>query len=288
MNAERVSADPRDAIDLVAISRIIWRRKYLVALGAFLGACVAIAIAFAMTPTFRAEVVVTEVREKGMGGAGRSLVNQFGSLASLAGVNLSGGDGSQESKGVLRSRRLAEEFVNRNNLTKEFSGKDGAAPTLWAATNEFRGSCLKIKEDSRTGIITVVIDYKDSATAAKWANSYVALANELLRVRALDESTRNINYLKAQIGRTDVVGLQQAMYSLVEAEMKTLMLASAREEYAFTIIDPAVQPEIRFSPQRTLIVLSGFVVGMILAMVFVTVRHYWKTRLVSDVRAAST
>ena len=55
----------------------------------------------------------------------------------------------------------------------------------------------------------------------------------------MTDSSRNIQYLKDQIAKTDVVQLQGVMYSLVEAEMKTLMLANARSEYAFTVVDPA-------------------------------------------------
>jgi LPS O-antigen subunit length determinant protein (WzzB/FepE family) len=51
------------------------------------------------------------------------------------------------------------------------------------------------------------------------------------------------------------------MYNLIETETKTLMLANARVEYAFTVVDPAVAPEIRTSPKRKLIVLSGGVLG---------------------------
>jgi hypothetical protein len=39
------------------------------------------------------------------------------------------------------------------------------------------------------------------------------------------------------------------LYNLIESETKTLMLANARVEYAFTVVDPAVVPGATCQPQ---------------------------------------
>src|SRR5205823_3365385 len=108
-------------------------------------------------------------------------------------------------------------------------------PTLWVAVEKFRKTCLMITEDKLKGLTTVSIDWTDPATAASWANSFVALANEILRTRAIDDANRNIDYLNQQVAHTNVVELQQVMYKLIEQETKSLMLAKGRVEYAFTI-----------------------------------------------------
>jgi LPS O-antigen subunit length determinant protein (WzzB/FepE family) len=60
--------------------------------------------------------------------------------------------------------------------------------------------------------------------------------------------------------------VQHALYGLIESETKTLMLASARMDYAFTVIDPAVPPERKYSPRRSLIVLGGMLAGLAIGM----------------------
>ena len=42
------------------------------------------------------------------------------------------------------------------------------------------------------------------------------------------------------------------------------MLANGRPDYAFRIVDPAVPPEIRAAPHRSLLLIAGFVVGVLL------------------------
>ncbi len=122
----------------------------------------------------------------------------------------------------------------------------------------------------------MAIQWREPSEAARWANSYVALANEIVRTRALDDSSRNIRYLKEQIPKTDVVEIQRAMYGLMENEAKVNMLANTRKEYAFRVIDPAVSPEERIWPRRTLIVITGGALGGILGVLFALAHNLWR------------
>ena len=274
-----------DEVNVVAMVQVAWRYRYFIAAVGLVLALVAVVVALTTTPRFRAQVVVTQARDDTMG-AGSSLVSQLGGLASIAGINLgaAGGPGP-EAQAVLHSRRLTEEFVKRHRLVPELMA-NGQHATLWFAVDKFRDTVLKITQDQDSQTITVQIDWHDPAVASRWANDYVALANEILRSRALSDSSRNIQYLKDQIAKTDVVELQRVMYTLIEAEMKTLMLANARSEYAFTVVDPGVTPERRVWPRRTLIVLSGGVVGVIigffLALAHSTWRRYRAARIASE------
>jgi uncharacterized protein involved in exopolysaccharide biosynthesis len=267
--SEQISIGHDDEIDVIALCRVVWGYKYLLLLTSGLGGLVAVYLALTATPIYRAEVVVTAVHDGGMSAAA-SLANQLGGLASLAGVNLAAGGGAdREAEAVLMSRHLVEEFIKSQGLLSELSPKSKKPPTLWSGVKRFREGVLTIREEKLTGLTTVAIDWTDPVTAARWANGFVALANELIRARALDDSRRNIAYLNGQIAHTNVVEVQTVMYSLIEAETKTLMLANARAEYAFTVVDPAVPPEIRISPRRTLMVMLGTAVGLFIGLIAV-------------------
>jgi uncharacterized protein involved in exopolysaccharide biosynthesis len=272
-NKEPVALAREVEIDLIDLIRQAWAYKHLILVVTTCCAIAALAYALVARPIYRAEVVVTEVRDVGMSGLG-TLAGQLGGLASLAGVNLSIADGAErEAQAVLRSRRLVEEFVRRNELVPLLLSNSRKSPTIWRAVERFRKKVLMIREDRRNGTIIVAIDWSDPVVAARWANGFVVLANELNRVRALDDATRNIAFLNEQIAKTNVVGVQRVMYQLIETETKTLMLASGRTEYAFTIVDPAVPPELRTSPQRTLIVMGGALLGLLLGGFAAFLRH---------------
>jgi len=251
-----------EEFSLTALSRLLLRHKVLIAAAAILFALVAGIMAFRTPPYFRAEVTVTDVRDRGFGNVS-SLATQLGGLASLAGVNLptGGGASTQESAAVLESHHLAEEFIKRNELMPLLLRGSSRPPTLWLAVKRFKDGVLTIRKDQRRGVTTVDMVWTDAATAARWANQYVALANELIRGRALEDASRNIAYLNEQIAQTNAVDMRKVMYNLVESETKNLMVAKGRVEYAFEVVDPAVPPELKAGPHRLLNSLMGFIIG---------------------------
>jgi len=260
--------DDDEDFSLAAFTQSLRRRKWLVGCVTVFCGTVAGLLAFTTKPYFRADVVVTEVREHGAGSLG-ALASQLGGLASIAGVNLGAGNSgtpAQESAAVMESHYLAEEFIKRNGLIPVLLKKSSKPPTLWLAAKELIENVLTIHKDPRKGTTTVGMQWTDPELAAKWANAYVALTNELLRTRALEESNRNIVYLNQELAKTDSVDLRRVMYSLIESETKNLMIANGRVEYAFTVVDPAVPPELKLGPHRLLNTLVGIMLGFALGV----------------------
>lgn len=268
--AGRTVSGADEGVDLVSAWQFLWRHKLIIVATAVVSAVAAAIFALMATPIFRGEVVVTEVHNDAMGGVS-GIAGQLGGLASLAGVNLPLDSGAgEEAKAILKSRRLAAEFVARHDLAQTLTqpaAPGTPVPDEWFAIQKFREDVVAVRDDKRTGTITVAVEWPDPALAARWANDYVSLANEIIRQRALDESNRNITYLQQQAAQTNVVELQRVLYRLIEAETQTLMLANGRNEYAFSVVDPAVPPQKRVRPHRTVMVLLGAMAGVLLGVI---------------------
>jgi uncharacterized protein involved in exopolysaccharide biosynthesis len=273
MNAP-AQEQPRDAeSDLLALFVIVWRHKLLVIVSALICGGIATWLALTATLMYRAEATLTEVESQQLGAAG-SLASQFGGLASLVGVNLGGmGGNGREAQALLKSRKLIEEFIVRNKLIPVLYPPPREQPSLWMAVKNFRDNILVIREDKRSGLTIISVTWKDPVVAAQWANQLVALANELLRTQAIAESQASIEYLNKQIATINEVEVKKVMYGLIENETKTLMLANVRAEYALSVVDPAVAPEIRFSPKRTIMVVIGLFLGGVLGLLIVLGMH---------------
>jgi uncharacterized protein involved in exopolysaccharide biosynthesis len=261
-------------ISIVNVLRVVRAHKYLVA--AVAAICTALALYYAITavPIYEADVTVAPVRNTALNSASL-LSNQFGGLASLAGLNLPGSDQDRERQAILESHYLISEFIRRNQLLPVLLAHVKVPPSLWRGVAKFHSSVLEITEDKLKGLTTISIYWTDPEIAAKWANGLVALANDLVRTRALENSGRSVEYLNKQIAKTNVLELQRVMYDLVEDQTKTLMLANAQDEYAFTVVDPAVPPEERISPKRKLIVASGLIIGLILGSALALMRNFF-------------
>jgi uncharacterized protein involved in exopolysaccharide biosynthesis len=72
--------------------------------------------------------------------------------------------------------------------------------------------------------------------------------------------------------KTDVVGVKQAIYSILQNEISKEMLARGSDEYALKVIDPAIAPEVQSSPQRILWTAFGLFAGIVVSLSAVFVR----------------
>jgi uncharacterized protein involved in exopolysaccharide biosynthesis len=201
----------------------------------------------------------------------------LGRLAGVADlVDLAGSDEKSVAVEVLRSRSLARQYIQECGIASllEPDVEEGVAESvvLDRAVRRFDLKVRSVDEDRRTGIITLSIEWFETNYAADWANGLVALLNREMRERAETDARRNLDYLEAALNRTTSIEIRQALYRLMEGELKSAMLAEVREEYALKVIDSAVPPDLKehVRPIRWLLILggivSGFLIGTVLAV----------------------
>jgi uncharacterized protein involved in exopolysaccharide biosynthesis len=247
------------------------------------------AAAFIMVPKYRVQVVMLPVKADDTRGALAGMVGQLGGLAGLAGLSLGGGSNKDEYLEYLRSKAFTARFIEDQKmlpvLFDKYWDEDNArwdvddpedVPTLADGVRRFDRSVRAVQEDRRTGIITLSVVWKNRELAARWANLLVEQANRDLRQRAIEEADASLRYLDVELAKTNVVGLQQSIYRLIESEIRVKMLANVRESYAFKVIDPAVAPDADdwIRPKRAAMIAIGAFVGLLAGLVVVA----WRLR----------
>ncbi|TVP54353.1 MAG: LPS O-antigen length regulator, partial [Halomonadaceae bacterium] len=145
-------------------------------------------------------------------------------------------------------------------------------PSDWRAYKALRGM-LSVSEDRDSGMVTLNLESLSPVAAQQWLDWLVADINEHLKRREMNDTRRNVAYLEQQLERTNVSGMRQVFYSLIEEQTKTLMLAELDSEYAFKVIDPPLVPEEPSGPQRTLIVILAVLLGGMLSTLGVLTRY---------------
>jgi hypothetical protein len=206
-----------------------------------------------------------------------SSLGQLGGLAAIAG--LGSGESGQRAEAIqmLQSQVLARDFIRDNNLLPVLYRADwdearhawkGRERTLNDAVELFDHKVRSVVEDRRTGLVTVRVTWREPVQAANWANELVRRANDILRVRAVTRAQGAIDYLKREARAAETIEVQQALYRLMEDQYKTLLLANVSNDYAFSVIDPAVAPDLRHYvfPRRSLFTFAGLFFGMVLAL----------------------
>lgn len=300
MQEQQFSARDEE-IDLRELMRAIWLGKWIIIAVTFIFAAGSVYYAKSLPNIYKSEVTLAPAGDSG----GLNIPGQLGGLAALAGVNLGnkGGDKTAIALEILKSREFIGRFIEENDLYVPIMaavGWDRASGTLLIDPEIYDESSKKwmrrvqepfkakpsnletykafmgllaIGQDKTTGIVTLSVESYSPILAKQWADLLVKGLNEEMRRRDLTEAKRSIEYLNSQISKTNLSDIRSMLYSLVEEQTKTEMLAHAREEYVLKTIDPAVVAEQKAGPKRALIVLMASILGLILSTMVVIVRY---------------
>tara|TARA_R110002167_G_scaffold147240_1_gene339286 strand:+ start:1602 stop:2546 length:945 start_codon:yes stop_codon:yes gene_type:complete len=290
-----------DEIDLAELWRAIWSGKLLIIAISALFAILSVIYAINQPNIYRATTLLAPASEQGGAGGLAKMAGQFGGLASLAGINLGGGgtDKTGLALEVLKSRVFIEEFINKHQLIVPLMVAQGwdaesnklilndkvydenanawlveTAPSQWQAYKAFIAS-LSITKSAETGMITLAIEHYSPEVATQWLLWLVNDINATMREQDKVEARNSIDYLSKKLQETQLADMQTVFYQLIEEQTKTIMLAEVSQEYVLKTIDPANAPEEKAKPKRALIVILGTMLGGILSVLIVLIRHFY-------------
>lgn len=270
-----------DEISLNDILAAIKNRRYLILCLTILMTLTATLVAFIIPEKFEVSVVLAPADDDASGkmGAAGAVFSQLGGLAGISALNGAGAGKRSEYIATLQSHALTEAFISDLNLLPTLYPSEwdninarwkddliSNKPTIWKAEKKFSEKIRAVSEDKKTGLVTLTITWSNPDIAAQWAAEIVKRTNAYLKSKAIARSNANLQYLNEQLGKTSVVELQKAIYTLIEAEIKKIMVANGSDEYAFRVIDPARPPEERSSPKRLLIASAGLFGGVTLGV----------------------
>lgn len=266
--------------------------------------CVAAALslfyALSLPDKYRATVVLAPIEATG-GSLLQKSSGQFAGLASFAGLQSTTRPIDKTVIGIeiLTSWGFIENFIEKNNMAPEIvavegwdkstnrltynleiydndrehwknksSIKEGDPPSSWELYKAFN-SILTIEKDNVTGFYKVSIEHYSPVLAANWVEQLIQELNSYLREIDANEVIKKVSYLKEQASKTEIAGMQSVFFTLIEEQTKRLMLTETMEEYVFQTVVKARVPEERYKPKRSLICLSGTLIGFLFSVCIV-------------------
>lgn len=278
----------RWSLGVLGLFRVRWRLA-LTVLTLCLG--VATGYAFLATPIYKAQVVLQPVRQSELSGNLNAMLGQFGQLAALAGIGPTTASEDQSAIAILRSRAFGERLIRDLTLLPylfperwdQVAGRwrgdpSRVVPTADEAWKRFDEGTRRVMHDLKTGLVTVSITMRDRQVAAKVANAIPIAINHELRERTNEEVRLSRVYLERQLTETQDVELRQSIYRLMELQIRRQVVANARPEFAFAVIDPATVPDTdKFErPRRLLTIVLGALLGVVLAFLIVTISQLFR------------
>tara|TARA_B100000427_G_C15447260_1_gene567910 strand:- start:258 stop:1181 length:924 start_codon:yes stop_codon:yes gene_type:complete len=286
-----------DQIDLRELILFFWEKKREIVLITTFFAIASIVITL-MTPNEYRATISLVPNEKDDSSISNSLSGTLGGLSSIAGINFAAPITNEKTIAMerMQSWGFMESFINEYEL-EPFLAADGwnekeneisidndlydieneewktdsdgnsYKPSSWESYQSLLGK-VSLSEDIETGIIYFSLDYYSPKLATEWATNFIDYVNENMKERKLQQTTRNIQYLEAEIQKTSNAKLSEILYKLIENETKDKMLAGASPEYVFSTVSKAMIPERKVRPIRSKIVIISTLAGGVLSLVF--------------------
>jgi LPS O-antigen subunit length determinant protein (WzzB/FepE family) len=260
-----------DEIDLLELIRTLLQGWKTIVGITILCTVLAVAYALYLPDVFKAETILAPAQEDESGA--RSLLDKFGGLVAIAGVQEKDTSFMIRVFGTLNSSQFIRTFITKFNLlpslfydqwdksndTWLLKGKS-EIPTLDDGRKLFQ-SMLSIDEDPKTGLTSISFEWQQPNLATNWVNNLVKELNQALRQRAIDDSNKKVGFLEKELANTTLEDMRKVLYSLLESEKQKAMLANVNEDYAFEVIDPATVSKVPEKPKRKLIVALGGLCG---------------------------
>ena len=164
--------------------------------------------------------------------------------------------------------------TSSNTWIRDYSYPQQQIPSAQESFEEFKTAHLSLSEDKKSGFITISIKHQSPFVAKQWAELVVNKVNAFYRQKDKSDSEKAVNYLNQQISMTGLSEIKQVLAQLLQEEIKKLTLIEANQYYVFDYIDPPAVMEEKSEPKRALICILGVILGGMLSILFVLIRHY--------------
>ena len=234
-------------------------------------------------------------------------LGSYSNLAGIAGISLpSGGDEGNSAKAIQKISSLSffennilpnihlpdlmavkswnsktnivvfDESIydtNSNTWIRDYSYPQQQIPSSQESYAVFKQH-LSLNDDKKSGFITLSIKHQSPFVAKQWVELVVNEVNAFYRQKDKSESEKAVSYLNQQISMTGLSEIKQVLAQLLQEETKKLTLIEANQYYVFDYIDPPAVMEKKSEPKRALICILITLLGGMLSILLVLIRHY--------------
>lgn len=285
-----------DEIDLRALFNVLWTAKKLIILITAIFAIGSVVYSLSLNDYYKSGSIFLARDASGNQG-----LSQYSGLAAMAGISLpssSGEDKAAQMIELIKSRKFVKHLMTFENIlpsilaaesynksTQELlfnqkvyesetkTWKNNEIPSYLKAHKAYLGM-LSITQDKKTGFIYINIEHISPVFAKDFLELIIREGNELIRKKDMEESKQGLEYLTSELSKTPFVAIKESINTLIEVQLETQMMAQINQDYIFVEIEPPFIPEQKSKPTRSYICVVGTILGGILGVLIVLIRHY--------------
>lgn len=303
---KKTDSDFGDEISFSDILKILWTGKSWIIIFFLIASVIIVFYALSLPNKYQSNALLVPSDEAFMEGS----FSQYSSLTKLAGISMPGKvDQASTGLAVLKSRVFIEHFIESRGILVPLMASEGwdnrsgnviidkdlydeeskkwirnvsfpktVTPSLKEAYIFWVKEIFTVTQENKTKLISMTIEHHSPIVAQEWASMLIEDLNNYIRDRDVKEAQKSIEFLNAEVAKTNSEELKRLYYNVIQSKTEKKMLAYSRPEYLFRVIDPPFIPEIKSSPRRSIICILGAILGMIIGSFFVLIRHFINTK----------
>ena len=295
----KMNMDEQDEINFRDILNSLTQSKFLILFTVIAFAIGSIAYSLSLSNKFTSSSTLMVVNESGKTSQSNSGLEM---ISSIAGINLSGPGSSKSefvittitSRDFLRHLLTFEDIkptlaafksydkVNKkiifneiiyNNEKKSFTDDLLKLPTFQEIYNRY-ARIVSVNKSIKTGFITIAVNHESPEFAYTFLSLIIDELNTLSRKKYLIESQDSLAYLYSELAKTKQIEIKDSINQLILSELRRQMFAEVRTNYLINPLDQPFLPELKSSPNRAKIFISGTILGFFISILIAIVRYF--------------
>lgn len=128
---------------------------------------------------------------------------------------------------------------------------------------------LNITIDAESSLIKASFTHVSPFFSSALLEDIIINLNEYIKSKDLQESSEALEYLEKRLRSEPQAEIRKAISSLVELQLKKNMFSNLTSSYAVEVIDAPFIPEIKSSPQKSIIIFLGLIAGFLVSLLVI-------------------
>jgi len=294
-----------DEIDFMELFQILWNEKLKIILITSTAVIFSVFYSLTLPDIYKSETILAST--SGSNNNTLSMSSQYAGVASLAGISLPSSGNIDEiamTMKIIQSLSFFEKFVMNNDLYFNLLAPNGwnaatnkltinsdiynekgknwvssqkfsinGKPSMQTAHRVFLKNFL-IENDKKTGIITLSYKHYSPFIAQQILESLVLEINEMTRSEDIAIAKDSIKFMETELQNINLNSLRSGMNGLILKQIEIITLANSSPEYFLKTLSPPSAPELKSEPKRAILVILVSIIGFLLIITFIILRHY--------------
>ena len=288
-----------DTVDLKELFGLLWEGRKLIILITSVFALGSIFYALSLNNYYKSEAILSLAASSSGGGSALSAFSGLGGLASLAGISISSTNASKLAlivntinsraflkhlvsvdENVLPSLTAAASYDSESKKLVFDSDVYDAANKKWiqAQPSYLQAYSVYMKQltvnhAQQHNLIMLSVEHISPVFAQGFLDLIIREADNLLRQKDLQRSSESLAYLTPELSKASLLDIKNSLNQLILSQLQSQMMAKISTNYVLNVIEPPFIPENNFKPSRSLICLLGVMLGFVLGILWIVMRH---------------